>query len=314
VDAAYELDVFGDTLTLITSGEYSVQWYAYSAVPGSAADVRATVEEAQAFLSGEHWHVGTWEIRDDVHAVDLTIRPDGYYIAQEFTESLPGIVRGRYTFEDSRIHLTPFVGQGLYARSNGEFGKVGRTRELDFFDGELQFIDLEALSQSVTLARKRLETEAVVLDNVQRAQAQRAHEGWYLGIWQVNDPSGWMEFTFRPDQRYIARAGAEAGRPAEVERGRFRMADDKLTLAPYAGLGEARAFEVDLYADDLFLVGDLNRLVIARKLPESEAEVAEKTNAPIAMQGERGPILGRWSADCRDNRRSWCSEPTDSTD
>lgn len=49
----------------------------------------------------------------------------------------------------------PFVGQGLYARSNGEFGKVERTRALDYFDGELQFIDLESLSQSVTLARKR---------------------------------------------------------------------------------------------------------------------------------------------------------------
>jgi hypothetical protein len=47
----------------------------------------------------------------------------------------------------------PFVGQGLYARSNGEFGKVERTRALDYFDGELQSIDLDSLSQSVTLAR-----------------------------------------------------------------------------------------------------------------------------------------------------------------
>jgi len=103
---------------------------------------------------------------------------DGYYIAQEFTQSLPGIVRGRYTLDTTRIHLTPFVGQNIYARSNGEFDKVERTREIDFYDGELQFIDPEALSQSVTLAHKRPEAEAVVLDNVQQAQTRRAREGW----------------------------------------------------------------------------------------------------------------------------------------
>jgi hypothetical protein len=102
-------------------------------------------EEADAFLRREHWLVGTWDIRDDIHTVDLTIRPDGRYIAKESTQYLEGIVRGRYTLEAGRIHLMPFVGQGLYARSNGEFGKVERTWALDYFDGELQFIDLDSL-------------------------------------------------------------------------------------------------------------------------------------------------------------------------
>jgi len=44
------------------------------------------------------------------------------------------------------------VGQGLYAKSNGEFGKVERVRGLDYYDGELQFIDLESFFQSVTYA------------------------------------------------------------------------------------------------------------------------------------------------------------------
>jgi len=41
-------------------------------------------------------------------------------------------------------------------------------------------------------------------------------------------------------------------------------------------------------------VGDLNRLVVARKLANSEIEVADQAHAPVAMQGEQGPILGRW--------------------
>jgi hypothetical protein len=296
VDAAYELDFFGNTLTLVTADQFSVAWYAYEGVPGSPAEVRTKAEEARAFVSREHWHVGVWEIHDDIQTVDLTIRPDGHYVAHELTDSLPGVVRGRYTLEPTRIQLSPFVGQDIYARSNGEFGKVERTRELDYYDGELQFIDLAAISQSVTLARKRPETEAIVVEAVRQAQAERARDGWYLGIWEVNDPVGWMAFTFRPDQRYIAKAGAD-GVPGEVERGYFRVAGEKLTLAPYAGLGQARGFELDLYEGDLFLVGDLARLVVARKMPESEIGVAEKTRAPVAMQGERGSILGPWTAD-----------------
>jgi hypothetical protein len=296
VDAAYELDFFGNTLTLVTSGAFSVGWYAYENVAGSGAEVRARVEEARAFLHQEHWHVGVWEIRDDVRTVDLTIRPDGHYTSHETTESLPGLVRGRYLLEAGRLQLSPFVGQDIYARSNGEFGKVERTRTLDYYDGELQFIDLDAISQSVTLARKRADSEAAVEQAVSEAEAERARDGWYLGVWQVNDPAGWMEFTFRSDQRYIAKAGTD-GVAGEVERGRFRVADMKLTLAPYAGLGVARGFELDLYEGDLLLVGDLARLVVARKIAGSETEVADKTQAPEAMQGERGSILGRWSAD-----------------
>ena len=89
---------------------------------------------------------------------------DGYYIAKESTEFLAGLVRGRYSLEGRRIQLKPFAGQGIYARSNGEFGLVERTRELDYYDGELQFIDREALSQSVTVARKRPGTDAPVVE------------------------------------------------------------------------------------------------------------------------------------------------------
>jgi hypothetical protein len=205
-------------------------------------------------------------------------------------------VRGRYTLEAGRIQLSPFVGQDIYARSNGEFGKVERMRTLDFYDGELQFIDLDAISQSVTLARKRPDSEAAVAQAVGDAEAERARDGWYVGVWQVNDPTGWMEFTFRPDQRYIAKSGTN-GVASEVERGRFRVDSTTLTLAPYAGLGEARGFEIDLYEGDLFLVGDLGRLVVARKIDGSDTEITERTRAPEAMQGERGSLLGRWSAD-----------------
>jgi hypothetical protein len=96
------------------------------------------VAEADAFLADDHWQVGTWEIRDAIHAVDLPLRPDGYYIAKESTEFLNGLVRGRYALDGRRIRLTPFVGQGIYARSNGEFGLVERTRELDYYGAELR--------------------------------------------------------------------------------------------------------------------------------------------------------------------------------
>jgi hypothetical protein len=167
----------------------------------------------------------------------------------------------------------------LYSRSNGEFGKVERTRELDYYDGELQFIDLEAISQSVTIARKREGSEAVVMEKARQAQAEREREGWYVGVWEANDPAGWMEFTYRPDNRYIAKSGLD-GEPSQVERGRYVVGSEKVTLAPYAGLGPARGFELDLYDGDLFLIGDLSRMVIARKVAGSEIGVVEKTTDP----------------------------------
>ncbi len=291
----YEADFFGNTLTLIKSDQFGGESAAYEQVPGSGAVVRAKAAEAEAFLGREGWQVGVWEVRDPIHTVDLTIRPDGHYVAREETEFLEGIVRGRYALETRRIHLQPFVGQGLYARSNGEFGMVARTRELDYFDGELQFIDLDAISQSVTLARKRSGSEAEVLAKLKQAQQEREQDGWQLGIWEVQDPKGWMQFTFRPDHRYIAKSGAN-GIPDKVERGQYRFAMEKVTLAPYAGLGAARGFELDYYDGDLFLVGDLHRMVVGRKVPGSEAGVAERTLEPSALRGERGGILGRWTA------------------
>ncbi|HYG36824.1 MAG TPA: hypothetical protein VEC99_18675, partial [Clostridia bacterium] len=61
-------------------------------------------------------------------------------------------------------------------------------------------------------------------------------------------------------------------------------------------LGAARGFELDLYDGNLFLVGDLYRMVIARKISGSETDVIAKTQDPDAMKGERGSILGRWTA------------------
>jgi hypothetical protein len=295
VEAPFELDFFGSTLTLIESNESFGQSETFDLVAGSRAEVLAKAAEAEAFLAGENWQVGVWEIRDEIHLVDVTIRPDGHYIAKEDTEFLAGIVRGRYTLEPRRIHLCPFVGQGLYARSNGEFGKVERVRELDYYDGELQFIDAEAFFQSVTIARKRPGSEAPVIEKVLQAELERGREGWAVGLWDVNDPAGWMEFTLRPDHRYIAKSG-NAGLPGEVERGRYLVGHDKATLAPYEGLGAPRGFELDLYDGELFLIGDWARMVVARKLAGSEAGVIENTLDPQAMKGERGSILGVWTA------------------
>jgi hypothetical protein len=68
-----------------------------------------------------------------------------------------------------------------------------------------------------------------------------------------------MEFTFRPDNRYIAKAGGRERVPHRVERGRYLIGRDKLTLAPYPGLGhglgQARGFEVDYYDGNLFVIG-----------------------------------------------------------
>lgn len=132
---------------------------------------------------------------------------------------------------------------------------------------------------------------------VAQSQADREPDDWHVGIWEVNDPAGWMEFTFRPDGRYIAMAG-NRGVPHEVERGRYRFTSGKVTLAPYPGLALAqpRGFDLDYHDGDLFLAGDSQRLVVARKKPGSAAEVIEKTFDPVSMKGERGSILGLWTA------------------
>ena len=41
--------------------------------------------------------------------------------------------------------------------------------------------------------------------------------------------------------------------------------------------GPARGFELDLYDGDLFLIGDLARMVVARKVSDSEAAVVQNT-------------------------------------
>lgn len=300
IEVEREVDFFGNTLTLVRHEEFSGDAETFEEVTGSEELVRTKAAEADAFLARENWQVGVWEIRGLFQTVDLTIRPDGFYIVNEATEGLAGIVRGRYSLEARRIHLAPFLGQGIYARSNGEFGKVDRTREIDFWDGELQLIDLSSLSQSVTLARKRAGSEGEILEKARQAGLERQRSGWHIGVWEVNDPSGWMEFTFRPDNRYIAKSGT-AGVPSQVERGQYKLANGKMTLAPYTGLGPARGFEIDLYDGDLYLVGDLQRMVVARKIANSEAQVIEKTLDPISMKGERGGILGRWTADMPGN-------------
>lgn len=296
VDAPYEADFFGQTLALIRRDPLSGEATGFELVPDSRAEVRAKAAEAEAFLARANWQVGVWEVRDlPFQNFDVTLRPDAHYRAVNHSEFLRGTVRGRYVLEPRRIRWLPFVGQDPYARSNGEFGKVEATRELDYYDGELQFIDLTAISQSVVLARKRVGSEAEVMETVRQAQAERARPGWEVGVWEVRDPLGWMEFTFRPDGRYLAKAGTE-GVPHEVERGWFRVGTDRITLAPYPGQGAARGFEFDLYDGDLFLVGDLSRMVIARKAVGSEVDVVAKTQDPAALKGERGALLGRWTA------------------
>ena len=44
--------------------------------------------------------------------------------------------------------------------TTAEFGTVELVRQLDYYDGQLQLIDLAAVIQSVTVARKRPESEA----------------------------------------------------------------------------------------------------------------------------------------------------------
>lgn len=295
LEASYEIDFFGNTLTLIENQEFLGRSTSFENIPNSEAAVRAKSAEAEAFLSRENWQVGAWEIREEFRNIDLTIRPDGHYIAVQNDESFKGIVRGRYNLEARRINLMPFPGQGIYSQNNGEFGKVERTRELDYYDGQLQFIDLGAISQSVTLGRKAPGSDEGIVEKVRLAKAEQAKPGWQVGVWQVQDPEGWMEFTFRPDNRYIAKSGF-TGAATAVERGRYRLRDGKITLAPYSGNGTHRGFETDFYDGDLFLVGDVRRMVIARKVTGSEAEVIEKTTNPVALKGERGSLLGLWTA------------------
>lgn len=295
IDATYELDFFGNTMTLLKADGSFGESRTFELIPGSPVEVEAKAAEAAAFLRRPNALAGTWEIRDGFQTVDLTIRPDGYYFATNDVEILRGLVHGRYTLEPEHIHFFPFLGQDIYSRDNGEFGKVERIRAVDYYEGQLHLIDLEALSQWVTLGRKRPGSEAEVVEKVRAAQAERAREGWHIGIWMVQDPSGWLEFTFRPDGRYILKTGT-AGVPGAAERGQYVLTDTKLTLAPYTGLGTARGFEWDLYDGNLFLVGDSHRLVVARKIPDSDVEVIEKTRNPVAMKGERGGILGLWTA------------------
>lgn len=295
VEAVYEMDFFGDELTLIRNQGTSGDSLTFTKIPGSAAEVQAKSAEAEAFLSSENWQVGLWEIREPYLNVDLVVRPDGHYSAENKTEFLKGIVRGRYNLGAGQIGFLPFPGQGIYAPSNGDFGKVDHILQLDYYNGELQFINLAALSQTVYLARKVAGSKEAVLQASEAAQQFLQEEGWQIGIWVVNDPSGWLEFTFRPDGRYIAKSGS-GGVPGFAEQGRYVIRNGKITLAPYIGLGPARAFELDYYTGDLFLSGDLNRMVIARKVAGSRAEVEEKTAHPAAMEGELGGILGLWTA------------------
>lgn len=295
VEAEREMDFFGTTLTLIRREEFSGGAEAYELAAGSREEVQTKSAEAEAFLARAGWQVGTWEVRDPFLVADVTFRPDGRSQAIHTTEFAAGTVRGRYELSARQMRWQPFPGQEIYARANGEFGKEEKIRALDYYDGELQFIDLGALSQHVVLARKRPGSEAAILEKAQVAAAQRAVEGWHIGIWEVHDPAGWMRFTFRPDQRYLAEGGTENA-PSQVERGRYLLAADKLTLSPYSGLGAARGFELDLFDGDLLFAGDSARLVVARKVAGSEVEVIAKTRDPLALKGERGGLLGRWSA------------------
>jgi hypothetical protein len=295
VEVVYETDFFGTSLSLIRREETYGETRTFDLLDGSRSEVRRKAAEAEAFLGQAEWYVGVWEIRDPFLVVDLTMRPDGRYIAVHSTEFQSGVVRGRFVLEPGRIQLGPFVGQDPYAMSNGDFGKSYQTRAVDYYDGELQFIDLGALSQSVRIARKRVGSEAPIREKVRQSHAERRRDGWHVGIWEVRDPVGWMQFTFRPDGRYIALNGAD-GQASQGERGRYVLGTDKFTLAPYVGAGAPRGFETDFYDGELFLVGDRSRLVIARKVPGSEDEVTTKTDAPEALNGELGSILGLWSA------------------
>jgi hypothetical protein len=291
----YEIDIFGRTLTLISTNDWSGQFDQYTEVPGSAAEVAAKAADAQAFLSKPHWQAGVWQIQDENNTIDLLLRSDGVFAATNATKTVHRVFRGRYTLDGDVIHLVPFAGQERWT-IDANFGAAERTYTLDYYDAELKIIDLTvSFTQSVRLGRQSPGSYAAVLELVRQAQAERDRSDWYIGIWEANDPAAWMEFTFRPDHRYIAKSGA-AGVARQVERGQYVVAPGKITLAPYAGNGPARGFELDLYDGDLSLIGDAERLVKVRKIPGSDTGVIAKTRDPAALKGERGSILGLWTA------------------
>ena len=288
------IDIFGTTLTLVQTNSFSGWFTSYEEVPGSGLEVRTMASEAAAFLSGPDWQAGVWQFPTEYNPVDLTLRPDGIYMATNTTRTVCRVLYGRYTLADSQIHLVPFVGQERFVLDKATFGMEAHSYTVDYYDSQLQLIDLKPVVQSVTLAREAPGSQATVLTATRQAQAERERDGWCLGIWETQGAAGWMEFTFRPDNCYIAKAGA-AGVAKEVERGRYMVAPGKITLAPYAGNGAARGFELDLYEGNLFLIGDTRRLVIVHKIEGSQTGIIEKTRDPAALKGERGSILGLWT-------------------
>lgn len=289
------VDVFGTTLTLIETNGYSGWFTSYEEVPGSVAEVAAKAAEAEAFLSTAEWQAGMWTIEEEKNSVELLLRPDDVYCATNTSKFARRVLRGRFSLQDRELHLVPFVGQERYSLDDADFGMVEKTYAIDYYDGELQLIDLTAVYQSVTLAYSVAGTRGIVLEKAREAQEEREREGWHIGVWKRDQPAAWMEFTFRPDNRYIAQSGAE-GVAREVERGRYLHVPGKMTLAPFVGNGPARGFEVDLYDGDFFLIGDPKQIVITRKVAGSELAVIGKTVDPLALKGERGSILGLWTA------------------
>lgn len=291
-----DVDIFGTTLTMISSNSFSGQFNSYQEVPDSATEVATKAAEAQAFLSDPIWPTGVWEIQKENDSIDLLLRPDGYYTATNTTPLVHRTLWGRYTLAGAEINLIPFVGQQRYALDEATFGMEEQPFTVDYYDGELQLIDHKpGILQSVTLARLSPGSRPPVVELVRQAQTERAGNGWYLGIWEGTSPAAWTEFTFRPDGHYSAKAGATRV-PTEVERGEYVVAPKKVTLAPFAGNGRARGFELDLYGGNLFLIGASERLVITRKIEGSEGGVIERTLDPSALKGERGSILGLWTA------------------
>ncbi|MHC1767322.1 MAG: hypothetical protein AB9869_24100 [Verrucomicrobiia bacterium] len=217
-----------------------------------------------------------WKIPDGNNGVDLLLRPDGVYSATNTTKTVRRVLRGRYTLVADQLHMVPFVGQERWVLDDANFAISERTYTLDYYEDELQIIDTTvAFRQSVRLGQQVAGSRTAVFDLVRQSEAERQQDGWNIGVWETIAPAAWMRFTFRPDQRYIAESGA-SGVPKQVERGQDVLAPGKITLAPYAGNGVARGFELDLYDGDLFLIGDANRLVILRKNPGSETSVIEK--------------------------------------
>lgn len=292
----YEVDVFGSTLTLIFTNSWSGKFSDYTEAPGSAAEVAAKAAEAQEFLSAPDWQAGLWRVEERGNRIDLLLRPDGIYTATNSTAKVSRVWRGRYTLAADQMAFSPFVGQEILVFDEANFGMAPRTYTLDYYDRELLIIDPKVgYSQWVKVARQVSGSRATVLELAREAAAERQQDGWYVGIWEAKDAGVWMEFTFRPDHRYIAKSGT-AGVADQVERGQYVVAPSKLTLAPYTGAGSARGFELDLYDGSLFLIGDAKRLVVVRKVAGSEKGVIDKTRDPVALKGERGSILGLWKA------------------